>query len=123
MNTFIYYQLIHLLDFLPAASLNLHTDDSFLRIFSAVNAILTRAGKMRCKNDFDATESQHSSTGPLAVSLGSLVRTVVPSAILLRMSKKAMGKFSAQIGHSLDCELHLQANAGGLRLKTLWSAL
>merc|ERR1712232_696372 len=48
-------QLIHLLDFLPASCWKNHADDSFLRNFSALHAILTRAGKLRCRVDFDAT--------------------------------------------------------------------
>lgn len=102
------YQLIHLLDFLPAASWKRHADDAFLRNFTALYALLMRVDKMRCRINFDATEGQDTKTGKTLVSLGSLIRTVVPSAVLLRMGEKAIGKFSAKIGHSLEYELHFQ---------------
>merc|ERR1712228_600220 len=104
------YQLIHLLDFLPAASWKRHADDSFLRNFSGLHGVLTRAGKLRCRVDFDATEGQSASIEQSPLSLGSLIRTVVPSAILLRMSEKAIGKFSAKIGHSLEYELFFEVD-------------
>jgi hypothetical protein len=118
------YQLIHLLDFLPAASWKLHADDSFLRNFTALYAILTRAGKLRCQVNFDATEAQHTATGQPPMSLGSLVRKVLPSKVVLKMSENAVANFSAKIGHSLDYELHFQAkdkkaNAEAINLSSL----
>lgn len=104
------YQLIHLLDFLPAASWKLEMDDSFLRNFSAIHAILTRAGKLRCKVDFDATEGQSSKAKHTPMSLGKLIRTILPNAMTLRMSEKAMKKFSANIGHSLEYEVFFSSD-------------
>jgi len=103
------YQLIHLLDFLPAASWKLHTDDSFLRNFTALYTILVRAGRLRCNVNFDVTEAQSTATGQPPMSLGLLIRKVLPSSVVLKISENAIAKFSNKIGHSLDYQLHFQA--------------
>lgn len=106
------YQLIHLLDFLPASSWKLHAGDSFLYNFAAIHALLTRAGKLRCKVDFDVTGGQSIDSDHAPMSLGSFLRSIVPDKVLLHMSEKAISKFSAQIGHSLAYELRFHKEDG-----------
>lgn len=106
------YQLIHLLDFLPAGSWKLHAGDSFLYNFGAIHAILTRAGKLHCQVDFDMTEGQSTVSDHAPMSLGSFLRRIVPDKVLLHMSEKAISKLSAKIGHSLVYELRFHEDDG-----------
>lgn len=99
------FQLIHLLDFLPVGNWKLHADSSFLNLFVKLHAALTRAGRLDAKVSWDATESQSIDAGQ-PVTLGTMIKSVVPDAILIKVAQKAIRKFSKEIGHSLEYKLH-----------------
>jgi hypothetical protein len=101
------FQLIHLLDFLPVASWNLHTDSNFLDLFAKLHDLLKRAGKLEANVSWDATESASVSAGQ-PVTLGSVIKSIVPDKMLVKMAQKAIVNFSKQIGHSLEYKLHFE---------------
>lgn len=102
------YQVIHLLDFLPAASWKLHLDDNFLRNFRRLHAVLTANQQLRCKLDYDAQEGSSDSSGQ-PKTLISLLRGVIPSTMALSMAQNALKKFSKKIGHSFEHKLEFAA--------------
>jgi hypothetical protein len=102
------YHLIHLLDFLPAASWKLHAGDNFLDSFTALYGLLERAGKLFARVDFDASESSSMTEGQ-PNTLASMVRSWIPPSIQLHLAKRQIGGFSAEIGHSLEYTLTFAA--------------
>lgn len=98
------YQLIHLLDFLPASSWKLHAGDNFLDAFKALYGILRKAGKLQCRVDFDATEGKDSHDGQ-PLTLAGFIRGAMPSAIQLALARRQIAQFSKAIDHSLEYEL------------------
>lgn len=98
------YQLIHLLDFLPASNWADNMDDAFLLNFVPLHDFLTKHGLKEAKVDFDLREAKSGSQGrPL--TLGLLVSSLLPSKLARNIPVKAIAGFSAKIGHSLDFQL------------------
>ena len=98
------YQLIHLLDFLPASSWNLNAGDNFLDAFRALHGILAKAGRLDCRVNFDAKEGSDCKAGQ-PVTLAGFLRGALPSAVQLGMARRQIAQFSAQINHSLEYKL------------------
>ena len=98
------YQLIHLLDFLPASSWKLHAGDNFLDAFQALYGILLKAGRLECRVNFDATEGKDSHDGQ-PMTLAGFIRGAIPSRVQLALARRQIAQFSAAIDHSLDYEL------------------
>ena len=98
------YQLIHLLDFLPAASWKLHVGDNFLDNFIAMHNILSKSNNLKANVDYNAQEGE-STTGGQAVTLASIIRGYIPTNVQIALAQRQIYKFSNAIGHSLDYEL------------------
>ena len=111
------YQLIHLLDFLPAADWKAALDrDLFFVSFARLHALLARAGQLRCTVDFQLKQQlatadakrtaiaceKHQLARPC---LGEFLINYVPSKIQATMGERQIAVFSAAIGHSLDYTL------------------
>ena len=98
------FQLIHLLDFLPAANWEHHLGDNFLDNFKAMYSILDSTNRLRAKVNFDASETTPSGGGEPA-TLAGILRGFLPSSLQLALGQRQISKFSKQIGHSLEYEL------------------
>ena len=98
------YQLIHLLDFLPAASWKLHVGDNFLDNFIAMHNILSKSNNLKANVDYNAQEGE-STTGGQPVTLASIIRGYIPTNVQIALAQRQIYKFSNAIGHSLDYEL------------------
>lgn len=98
------FQLIHLLDFLPTASWKNATGDSFLSNFTVLLSVLRKANKLYATVDFDSSEASNKG-GPVMTLGGLVLRTAIPDAVQLWMARRAIRKFSSQIGHSLSYKL------------------
>ena len=105
------YQLIHLLDFIPASNWLAQTDDLFFQQFVPLHRFLTRTNKLWAQLDFDITEGDATTAG-LPVSLGSVIGRVVPSNFKRQLGRKAMQKYSAAVGHSLEYKINWGVGAG-----------
>lgn len=105
------FQLIHLLDFLPASSWKLHAGDNFLDAFQSLYGILQKAGKLECRVNFDATEGKNSHDGQ-PMTLAGFVRGAIPSVVQLALARRQIAQFSAAIDHSLEYELLRKPVAG-----------
>lgn len=95
------YQLIHLVDFLPAANWALHQNDTSFILFRELHDLLEKAGKR------EATVGYR--PGPSApkpedepMGLGAWLTTRIPVGLSARMAAKSVARFSQRIGHSLD---------------------
>ena len=98
------YQLMHTLDFLPAASWLNQMDDGFMNAFVDLHGILSSSSKMTCKVDYKAGSGERTRDG-IPVTVGSIIRGIVPDFLIKKLAEKAIGKFSKAIGHELKYEL------------------
>ena len=103
------YHLIHLLDFLPAASWSLHAGDNFLDSFTALYGLLKRCNRLLCRVDFDATEASSLNEGQ-PNTLADMVRSWVPPSVQLGLARRQIGGFSQAIDHSLEYTLVLEGS-------------
>jgi hypothetical protein len=95
------YQLVHLLDFLPAASWKLHMKDQLFLIFIKLHAFLKRHGKLMVKVDFNMSEASSLTEGK-PITVKSMVLGALPNSLHRKLHLKSIRKFSANIGHQLD---------------------
>ena len=108
------YQLVHLLDFLPALDWQkaVHADNflaNFIRLFN----FLKNANQLRANVDLDfATvniqKTPHGNNVIATPSLGGLIKNYLPSSIQLKLAAKQVATFSKDIGHSLNYTLLFQ---------------
>ncbi|GMH69704.1 hypothetical protein TrST_g3791 [Triparma strigata] len=98
------YQLLHMLDFLPAASWLSQLDDGFMWAFIQLHEILTDSGRMACKVEFVLSSGECTPDG-MPLTVGSILRGVIPDFIIKKLAQKAIGKFSKAINHDLTYEL------------------
>ncbi|KAI9028770.1 hypothetical protein DFJ74DRAFT_500606 [Hyaloraphidium curvatum] len=102
--THLNYQLVHLLDFLPAANWASQWDDNFLSAFADLLALLRTSGQLRAHVDADLTQAQAGPDGrPL--SLAKVLDALVPGQVRRRLAVRQQARFSELIGHSLAYEL------------------
>ena len=104
--THLNYQIIHLLDFIPVSNWGAQVSDPLFAVFIPLHDVLVRTKKLEAKIDFDLAGEGEPSNAGLPVTVGSVISNIVPSAIKKKISSKAIKKFSAKIGHSLDYQLN-----------------
>ena len=95
------YQLCHMLDFLPASSWYAQLDDGMFDAFIKLHKILSTSGKQIAKVDFDMTSGEKS-TDNYSITLGGFFRSILPTSVSLKLSKKAIAKFSKKINHDIS---------------------
>jgi len=99
------YQLIHLLDFLPASNWGVQQAQPLFQVFTTLFDFMKNAGKIQAKVDCNLTAVDPGTDG-LPVTLGGLIGNAVPSFVKKKIAVKAIKKFSAKIDHSLDFQLN-----------------
>ena len=95
------YQLIHLIDFLPAANWSMHQNDTSFILFRDLYDLLALA------DEREATVGYKPSAGPRKAEgerqgVGEWLTTLIPVSLSERMAAKSVTRFSERIGHSLD---------------------
>ena len=98
------YQLIHCLDFLPAASWNLHHSNPTLIGFYSLYNLLKKTDKLFVKMNIDLSQAESSRAGQ-TFSFFSIYKEVVGTKKLLKMATDQIITFSKKIGHNLDYQL------------------
>lgn len=99
------YQLIHLLDFLPAAAWKRTSNDFFFQVFVALHEALDAAGELRCEVGWDAAWMQPDVTGARPPTVRHWIIDMLPQTLVMRLASQQVKAYSAAIGHSLDYEL------------------
>jgi hypothetical protein len=102
------YQLIHLVDFLPAANWAAHQNDTSFILFRDLYDLLERAGKRDAKIGYHPAEGPRSLRGETQ-GIGGWLTTLIPVSTSEKMASKSVTRFSEQIGHSLACEIDWSA--------------
>jgi len=94
------YQLMHLLDFLPASNWNdpMVIADPYFKLFTDLRQLLQQSGRLEAQVGFDAPVN-----GGHVGSLQELtVGTAIPESMKWKMFTESVEDFSRELGHSLD---------------------
>lgn len=95
------YQLMHVLDFLPAANWVAHQSDTSFILFRDLYDMMTRAGQRQAHVAYTPANGPRVLVGEEA-DLATRLLTFAPNGVVEKMAAKAVRKFSQRIGHSLD---------------------
>jgi hypothetical protein len=99
------YQLIHAVDFLPAAAWQRTSNEYFFGIFVALHELLTRVGQLQAKVGWDPEWMQPMAPGARPDTWRHWLVDLVPNAAIRLMAAKQIAKYSADVGHSLKYSL------------------
>lgn len=95
------YQLIHLVDFLPAANWSSHQNDTSFILFRDLYDLLGLAGKREAVVGYTPSAGPRKSEGE-PQGVGEWLTTLIPVPVSERMAAKSVARFSERIGHALD---------------------
>lgn len=99
------YQLIHLVDFLPAANWSSHQNDTSFILFRDLVDLLGVAGKREAVVGYTQSAGPRKSEGE-PQGVGEWLTTLIPVRVSERMAAKSVARFSERIGHSLDYRIN-----------------
>ena len=74
-------------------------------VFVDLYTFMKEESLIQAEVNLDLASSTTSPDGT-PVTLGSCIARALPNVVKLKLQSKAVGKFSAKIGHSLDYTLH-----------------
>ena len=100
------YQLIHLIDFLPAANWETHANDTSFILFRALYSFLTDNGRLLANVEYTPPARFRSWLRGERPSVAAYLPTLIPNPISERMAAASVRRFSKRIGHSMDYTLH-----------------
>lgn len=95
------YQLIHLVDFLPAANWSAHQSDTSFILFRDLYDLLDRCQKREAHVEYTPASGPRRLEGERQ-SVGAWLASRVPVRASERMAARSIARFSARIGHSVD---------------------
>lgn len=98
------YQLMHFVDFMPAANWAARRADPLLQQFEQLSRFLDLAGQRRAQVDVDFPSALALPVGERPTLVGT-VSSLLPPSLTMRLAKKTIRQYSSDIGHSLDYRL------------------
>ena len=96
------YQLIHYIDFLPAANWSFHCSDTFIQNFAELSRFLDKVNKRMAKVIFPIPSFNLNSVVQEDLSVESRLAVLIPGRLKKEAAVKSIKNFSKRIGHSLD---------------------
>ena len=96
------YQLIHYIDFLPAANWSFHCSDTFIQNFAELSLFLDKVNKKMAKVIFPIPSFNLKSVVQEDLSVESRFAVLIPAKLKKEAAIKSIKNFSKRIGHSLD---------------------
>lgn len=100
------YQLIHFIDFLPAANWSAHRADQSFILFRDLYDLLQKGNQLSAHINYQPYDP-HADRKVIGETggLGLWIHTHIPPSIIEKQTATSVRKFSAKIGHKLDYEL------------------
>lgn len=98
------YQLVHIIDFLPAANWIAHKSETSFIIFRDLYDLLEKANKREAHVNYAPAQGERSLQGERH-DWGSWLVTMIPVSFSERAAARSINDFSGKIGHSLQYEL------------------
>lgn len=103
------FQLIHSIDFLPAAAWKRTSNEYFFAIFLKLFALLSRVGQLTAKVEWDDSWMKEDTVGARPNTWRHWLIDIVPNSTILALASKQIAQYSGAIGHSLEYELRFDA--------------
>uniref|UniRef100_A0A7S2SQU8 Uncharacterized protein n=1 Tax=Rhizochromulina marina TaxID=1034831 RepID=A0A7S2SQU8_9STRA len=100
------YQLVHLIDFLPAANWTVQLDDPLFLAFIELHATLKQAGQIRAKIDFSLPNPGEKQQDGTPLTLGGLMAKVIPKPLKKKMGANMIRRYSKLAGHDLGVKVN-----------------
>jgi hypothetical protein len=97
------YQLIHYVDFLPAANWSSNLSDPVVQSFIDLSQFLDSSGKRMAQVGF-VVPTTSSAAQRESFSIGSRLSSLVPTRLKKKLAAKSIRRFSELIGHDLQFE-------------------
>ena len=98
------YQLIHLIDFLPAANWSVHQNDISFILFRDLYDLLSLVGKREASVGYTPSAGPRKAEGE-PQGVGEWLTTLMPVSLNKRLAARSVTRFSERIGHSLDYKI------------------
>ena len=98
------YQLIHLIDFLPAANWSVHQNDTSFILFRDLYELLSLVGKREASVGYTPSAGPRKAEGEPG-GVGEWLTTLMPVSLNKRLAARSVTRFSERIGHSLDYKI------------------
>jgi hypothetical protein len=98
------YQLIHLIDFLPAANWSAHANDTAFILFRDLYKLLHKGNKCAVALNYTPASGSRGLVGEKQ-SFGAWLTTLIPVSASEKMAARAVRQFSERISHSVAFEL------------------
>jgi len=97
------FQLMHLVDFLPASNWNdpVVMTDPHLKLFQDLRQLLQKSSRLAAQVGFDAPTKG----GPVGSFPEPTVGSAMPESLSLQLFRDSVEKFSRELGHSLSYKL------------------
>jgi hypothetical protein len=95
------YQLIHLIDFLPAANWSVHQNDISFILFRDLYELLSLLGKREAIVGYTPNAGPRKAEGE-PQGIGQWLTNLMPVSLSERLAARSVTRFSERIGHSLD---------------------
>lgn len=97
------FQLIHLVDFLPAANWQTHQNDTSFVLFRELHELLQHADRLEAKVAYSPATGGRTRLGERPTLLGRIADRA-PVSVTAKMAEKSIRRFSTAIGHDLEFE-------------------
>ena len=97
------YQLIHLVDFMPAANWTTHQNDTAYIVLRDLYDLLTHTGQLEARVTY--TPPRGGSSVGETIDFGGWLTTRIPVGVSERMASQSVQRFSRRIGHDLTYEM------------------
>uniref|UniRef100_A0A7S1S7D2 Uncharacterized protein n=1 Tax=Alexandrium catenella TaxID=2925 RepID=A0A7S1S7D2_ALECA len=98
------FQVIHLLDFLPAACWASQMSEPLFQTFVELITFMQQTGRLKAHVDFDHPAGEVNVEGQ-PLTLGACIFRFLPSTVARKSQIKEITKYSKAIGHSLSYEI------------------
>lgn len=98
------YQLMHFVDFMPPANWAARRGDPLLVQFQELSEFLDRAGQRRAQVDVTFPDGPALPVGERPTLVGT-VSNLLPASLTMKLAKKTIGRYSADIAHDLGYRL------------------
>ena len=96
------------MDFLPAlAWKKTKSSDYFYHVFTELHALLTQAGQMQARVDYDPASEQDPVPGSRTTDFAHFIVDQLPGKLVLKTARKGIEAFSTAIGHDLSYDLQV----------------
>jgi hypothetical protein len=99
------YQLMHLIDFLPAANWVAHQSDTSFILFRELHALLGKAGRLEASVGYTPASGARKLEGE---DIGLLTRLIthLPVSVVRKKAAQSIANFSERVGHSTSYSLN-----------------